>query len=505
MNSKKILLVLGLSLGSAAAFAQGYADDVLRYSRTDQGGTARSQAIGGAQTALGGDIGSLSSNPAGLGFFRKSDFSVTPSLTSTTNKGSFLGNQYSSTKQSFDFTNLGVVWARSTPQADEGSKSSGWLSYAFGLGFNRTNNYTSNFSIGGKNASSSFSYFLADQANLNGVNTDNSSNASDNTLGGQAYNAGLINRQVNADKSYTYFPGTFPNSQGPAVQSAYNYQAGSTNDVNISFGTNYGNQFYLGVGANLSTLRYSYAFNFLETGVLNAEVPTVKGLNYTENFDAAGTGVSAKAGLIYRPDPAVRLGVYAQTPTWYHITEGTNNAQVASSDATGASVYTPASPVGGVSSYDIKTPWKYNFGGSFFLKTLGFLSADVELVDYRSASFSSGQTQDLLINKTIQSTYRAAVNYRLGAEVKLGIFSLRGGYSLYGNPYTNSSLSSAATSYSGGLGYRAGNFYVDAAVVNTQYASPYTPYPIASGTPAAPTAVINSNRTDIMVTLGSRF
>lgn len=508
MIAKHLLIVIGLTTLSFTALAQNREADILRYSRSDLSGTARTQAIGGAQTALGGDIGSLSSNPAGLGFFRRSDVSVTPTYSSIRTNTSYLGNQFSSTRGGFDFTNLGVVWARSTPQADAGEKSSGWLSYAFGLGYNRTNNYSSNFSFGGKNPTSSFTYFLADQANLYGVNTDNSGNVSDNTLGGQAYNAALINSQTNGNKT-TYLPGTFPNSAKPAIQSGYNNQAGGTSDVNLSFGTNYGNQLYLGIGANLSTVRYSYSFSFLETGINNIETPTIKvnGLNYSENFDAAGTGISAKAGLIYRPDAALRLGAYLQTPTYYHITEAVNNALVSSTDASGTPIYTPASAIGGLASYNIKTPWKYNFGGSFFFKTLGFLSADVELVDYKTASIhSAGYNETLLINQNVQSTYRNAVNYRLGAEVKAGIFSLRAGYALYGNPYVSTSaMSTASTSYSGGVGLRTGNIYADLAIVNTQFNSPYTAYPIAGASPPSPMVSINSNRTDLMLTLGSRF
>ena len=57
MNFKKIIFFLCFSASSGALFAQGYADDLLRYSRTTFGGTARTQGIAGAQTALGGASG----------------------------------------------------------------------------------------------------------------------------------------------------------------------------------------------------------------------------------------------------------------------------------------------------------------------------------------------------------------------------------------------------------------------------------------------------------------
>ena len=52
--------------------------DALRYSWLTQNGTARNQAIGGAGASLGGEFSSLFINPAGLGFYKTSEFVVTP-------------------------------------------------------------------------------------------------------------------------------------------------------------------------------------------------------------------------------------------------------------------------------------------------------------------------------------------------------------------------------------------------------------------------------------------
>ena len=55
-------------------------EDVVRFSRQSNPGTARSAAMGGAFTALGGDISAITNNPAGIGVFRKSEVSFTPLL-----------------------------------------------------------------------------------------------------------------------------------------------------------------------------------------------------------------------------------------------------------------------------------------------------------------------------------------------------------------------------------------------------------------------------------------
>src|SRR6476661_7527438 len=52
--------------------------DALRYSWLTQNGTGRNQAIGGAGASLGGEFSSLFINPAGLGFYKTSEFVITP-------------------------------------------------------------------------------------------------------------------------------------------------------------------------------------------------------------------------------------------------------------------------------------------------------------------------------------------------------------------------------------------------------------------------------------------
>ena len=81
---RKIALTIILSLAATAGFAQT-ADDAHMFSENHYEGTARSIAMGNAFTALGGDLGSISINPAGSAVSGYSQLSVTPSLTFTTN------------------------------------------------------------------------------------------------------------------------------------------------------------------------------------------------------------------------------------------------------------------------------------------------------------------------------------------------------------------------------------------------------------------------------------
>ena len=98
-----LLLVLG-----ASANAQNEID-ALRYSQLNPVGTARFSAMGGAFGALGGDMSSLSVNPAGIGVFTRSTGSVTLGILSATTDGTYLGSTGSDNKLNLNISNAGFV------------------------------------------------------------------------------------------------------------------------------------------------------------------------------------------------------------------------------------------------------------------------------------------------------------------------------------------------------------------------------------------------------------
>ena len=65
------LFVSAFFLAGGIAYAQGEMN-AYTMSQTDLNGTARYLGMSGAFGALGGDISSMSTNPAGLGIYRSS-------------------------------------------------------------------------------------------------------------------------------------------------------------------------------------------------------------------------------------------------------------------------------------------------------------------------------------------------------------------------------------------------------------------------------------------------
>jgi hypothetical protein len=88
----RVLFSLAVIVAATGELRAQYSEDALRFSRSQWGGTARFKAIG-AQTGVGGDLSSVGGNPAGIGFFTRSEISITPEFNGYNNSSSYLGQQ----------------------------------------------------------------------------------------------------------------------------------------------------------------------------------------------------------------------------------------------------------------------------------------------------------------------------------------------------------------------------------------------------------------------------
>ena len=123
--------------------------------------------------------------------------------------------------------------------------------------------------------------------------------------------------------------------------------------------------------------------------------------------------------------------------------------------------------------YNLKTPSRINMGGTIFIGKSGFISGEVEMVDYTNAELKSDDFSPLLDNQKIIDSYKSVLNYRFGAEYRIDNIRLRGGYALYPDP-TN--LGFDRKHFTFGLGYKTADYFIDLAVVNTKFRTAYTPY-----------------------------
>ena len=102
------MLCMGL-LFTAFILAQDITDAV-RYSNNQIQGTARFRAMGGAFGALGGDMSSVTINPAGSAIFNASHASVSGSFFNTNNDVSYFGSLNSASNSNVDVNQLGAAF-----------------------------------------------------------------------------------------------------------------------------------------------------------------------------------------------------------------------------------------------------------------------------------------------------------------------------------------------------------------------------------------------------------
>lgn len=515
MKTKHILTVMATVAITQTAYAQ-YSQDVIRFSTFQTGSTSRIKALGNAQTAIGGDLSSISGNPAGIGFFTKSELSITPELNKFGAKTSYLGQSSSSNSSNLNFNNAaGVIYGRvNTPAGAD--KEDGWLSFNLGAAYDRTNDFYQTINYTGTNTKNSISNYYANLANSQGVDVNNPQSLQD-----WAYAHNLIDsygvQPPTVPATTTYLSNVFNNHTGlgaapntPVNQNNSISREGGQTEFSLAAGANYGNTFYIGLGIGITSLRYNSINTFSESGTATVYSGTVAGVNtftnsnyvssYTQNQVTTGSGFNVRLGFIYKPDPAFRIGATITTPTWYTInddySEGLNTQF-----KTGVTGNFASGPADYQLTYDFRTPWKVSGGLAVFLGKVGFLTGDVEYLDYASTHISDANgylaAKD---NHDIATLYRSTVNVHAGAEFKLDQLYLRGGYGVQGNPQRN--YGSDLKTISGGLGYRFMNYYIDATYANVQGSQNIFPY---TTTTDSPQAGVDKTYNNVFLTFGLRF
>jgi len=508
--------ILSLAFAAAAiaadalpGYSQGYVDDALRVSKPNLGGSTRTISLGGAFSSLGGDIGTLNSNPAGLGFFRRSTIAVTPQLNTSDVTSTYFFNKTPGQKtgRDYDIENVGIVVAHSSQDAEKGIATDNKLvGFAFGASYTRGNVFNTSTAFSGRNTGASFNSVLSNQADKYGINGQDYGSS----LAGIAYDEYLINP---LDKAQTRFA---PVQAGASNQNGVVSQKGFSDITNVSFGANFGNVMYIGAGVNFNTINYERQTDFFETGYKDP-AGMVDGLTYSKYTIQTGNGVNGKAGVILNLGNALHLGGYAESPTNYHMYESTNLGlwglksgslvppsvnYPGPSDKPVAGTYDPY--VGSYNTFNIRTPWKFNGGASLILSSFALLTGEAEYIDYRSTRFSSGNSaEDNLTNSTIDAKYKAVINYKAGAELKFGPLSIRGGYAFYPSQYRNTSTDADRRIVSAGFGFRTGGFFIDFGGIKDFSRSYRTLYTLSDN--SGPLLKQYNTMTGATITIGTRF
>ena len=234
-------------------------------------------------------------------------------------------------------------------------------------------------------------------------------------------------------------------------------------------------------------------------------------MTFQERVKTKGAGINFKAGAIYRINQSIRVGAAIHTPTSYTLTDTFATVLEYAYDEGfgGVQRFREDSPEGSF-KYKLSTPWRYITSLGVIIKKRGFITAELEFVNYSKSSFNLTKNSDNPadgdyqeeVNSEINDLYTSVVNFKVGGEYAYKKLRIRAGYGLYGSPYTSKNFSS--NSFSFGLGYRLYSVFFDLAYRYSQYEEEYSPYYVS--TESLQQTVYNTfNVNNILLTIGFKF
>ena len=489
---------------SSMLFGQGVVD-ALKYSQQDIRGTARYMGMAGAFGALGGDITTLSQNPAGIGVYRNSDIAATIDFSNQVSTVNTAGNSLSDNKFNFSCNNFGFVWTVRFNQEALKNLNFGFA-YNKQKSFDRT--YKARYSdITGASSLSGYIAKMSEGYTVNDLGySDNSSYAYDdspwlNVLGSKSY---LINPKGSDTWSSIVGSGT------EATGDLYVREKGSIDEYNFNIGGNVYDVLYWGIGIAVTDFSYDIQSGYGEDFV-NGYMPDKDGVVGSANTNGwylmqnklhtNGSGIKANLGVIMRATNNFRLGFAFHTPNYYKMTD-TYAASVKYNFDNGNEKFDDSAETpNGSYSYEFESPWRMIASAAYVFGQGGILSFDYEYTSNNSMSFDDPYTIDMFYktNNEISGMLTPVHTFKVGGEYRITPqFSARLGYAYQTAPVKSEyrsgheiptagtltifTLDRETNYFTVGLGYRFSNVYVDVAYVHRYRRSELFPFsPLPSG------------------------
>ena len=546
---KKITMIALAMFTTVGAGAQTIYD-ATNIAQKELNGTARFVGMGGAMGALGGDISTIGTNPAGIGIYRSNDAMLTFGYSMTGTESNYVGNKFETNKNRWSFDNAGFVIASKIGNHTP-------LRYVnFGFNYHKSKSFYKNMTMQGLMGSidnqyvsqvrsmaqqatdaQDYVYHNYNQQRLNWESNDIYRDSEAGWLGAVGYQGSLLfeNRQTGSPDSYDpYIP-----SEADAYFLSRERGGIDQYDFNISFNIN--DRFYFGVTLGAYDVDYNkyslydekYAYTLEgDTHVYDDEGYSLESFNRIH-----GSGFDFKFGAIFRPieDSPLRIGLAVHTPIYYKLTYTTGallTSDLYLPDDAGNERLTRTtvdtySALGGRDmdrDFKLQTPWVFNASLGYTVGNNLALGAEYEYEDYSSMKFKYPEGDEMAWETGEADLCMKGVStLRLGAEYKpIPAFSLRAGYNYSTAAYKKDAIkalpsnsintdtdfanSKSMNTFTLGIGYRFSSFYADLAYKFDTYKSDFYPfYNDINGLVTPPTTEVTNTRSKVLFTLGMRF
>ena len=375
---KKIIAIAALAAVVMPSAAQDTYENA-RFLGSDLNGTARYVGMGGALEALGADISTISTNPAGIGLFRRSSASLSFGLVSQEGCEDF--DNLGKTNLSFD--QAGFVY--STRMSDNS-----YINFAFnyhkGRNFDQILSAANSlhqasmsklaFAKGTKDSDTNGGYYW--DTNKQGEIIGWRDEYSDERAWQYSQWDYLYFNAINYDQEY--------NDAVFVEADAYDFNRahrGWIADYDFNLSGNINNRVFLGVTLGVHHVNYKGRSLYGEQ-IIDVDNHNRGWLWLEDERKITGAGVDVKFGAIFRPieDSPFRFGLSVATPTWYDLTsENWTSLNNGTDFGWGYDKgYTSE-------CYDYKyyTPWKFGASLGHTIGTTVALGASYEYTDYTSS------------------------------------------------------------------------------------------------------------------------
>ena len=514
------------------------ASSLLSLSQRESAGTARSMAMGGAFTSLGGDMASFGYNPAGFGMYQRNEISITLGLGIAQAKNYNAYNTAGNNAVRFAMNNFGASF-----KVYESSKKLTAINFA--VGYNKVADYNYDIAYQGPQTTSSLADAFADIANANSLLINSDGKISDNNgyidyemnpyFWGSVmgYKAGLINKGSNG-----WYPDEIANgakmTQYTSLQSR-----GSAGEFSFAFGFNINNIVYLGASLDIQSIQRKQTIYYNENIDYEGAQPNateypyqLRDFQFGQTFAVDGTGVGAKFGIVVRPTAPLRIGFAVHTPSYYSMAYRYSASLSSAALSAGDNPYgwnvdngyvyadenTPTLRDSGDYRWEFSTPTRLLAGVSYTIGKYAIISADYEYSASRSLKWIYTPAGTGYTNETLDNSLRGTHTVRGGIEAKpVPWFALRvgGGYrsSVLNSDYDFVAFSEPVADTfwytSAGVGFRLSEqTSIDLAYQyrNTRYSDYYSFYTKLGDTPnASPLYGLDIVNHNIALTFAFRF
>lgn len=493
---KKIFFLLISGLTFSASYSQEVSD-AMRYAQDNLTGTARFRAMSGAFGAVGGDLSSLSVNPAGSAIFSNNQVGMTFNNQSIKNNSIYANDKLTTDKEnSFILNQVGGIFV-----FNDYNPNNKWKKIAIGITYENTNNFDNNIFSAGTNPNSIDNYFLQ-YANRSSSSPSYIKNAyyEDLSYTEQQTHLGLNGNVIQAYNDNIY-SSNVPAGNAPKDRDYYQENEISTRGYNskLSFNiaTSYKDRIYLGANLNAHVTDYRKSTSFYEDNDNPLETnETISNVRFNNELYTYGNGFSFQLGAIAKITEAFRLGLAYESNTWYELYDELSQSLYSTTENNANQVfeYNVNPKITNVyESYTLQTPGKVTFSAAYVFGKSGLISIDYAIKDYSTTKYKPTNDEGFKqINNQINDQLTGNGELRIGGEYRIKRVSLRGGYRFEGSPYKNGTTIGDSKSYSGGLGYNFGGTKLDLAYSYSERKSSHGFFNVGLTDPANITSKLNN-------------